>query len=80
MYRAHLDNLFVTHASQEDAVATFFFLGEPFDNMRHLSITKRPNALACLGVPEFYLPVVARREETGAVGRERDILECTSMP
>ncbi len=78
--RAHLDNFFITHASQEDAVATFFFLGKPFDNMCHLSIAKRLDALACLGVPEFDLPVVARREETGAVGRERDILECTRMP
>ena len=48
--------------------------------MCHLSIAKGPDALACLGVPEFYLPVVTRREETGAVGRERDILECTGMP
>ena len=80
MCRAHLDNLFITHASQEDTVATFFFLGEPFDNMCHFSIAKRPDALARLGVPEFYLPVVARREEAGAVGRERNILECTRMP
>lgn len=78
--RAHLDNLFVTHAGQEDALATFVFLGEPFDNVGHPSIAKRPDALACFSVPEFYLPVVAGREETGAIGREGDILECTCMP
>ena len=48
--------------------------------MCHLSITKRLDALACLSVPEFNLPVVARREETGPVGRERNILECTGVP
>jgi hypothetical protein len=76
----HLDDLFITHASQEDTLAALVFLREPFDDMCHLSVTERLDALARLGVPELDLPVVARREESCATWREGDILERTSMP
>ena len=68
LYSAYLDNLFITHTSQEDALAAFVFLGEPFNDMCHFSIAERLNALARLRVPELDLPIMASREETSASG------------
>lgn len=70
---AHLNDLFVRHAGQEDTLLVVVRMES--NHIRNLPVTKPVEALAGLSVPEFHLSVIATGQELVTVVRESEIFD-----
>ena len=69
---AHLHDLFVRHARQEDILLVVVRV-EP-NHVRNFSVAKAVEALTGLSIPELHLSVITTGQEFATVVREREIL------